>query len=133
MTSISVKTGITYRGENRSWLQSPHGTDPNANPNVTLDVSLFTEATHYPDGFVPSGMVLGRVTATKRYGPYDPAATDGRETAAGHLFGSLVVKGESRVGGALVVHGFVDASKLPANSGLDSAARAELSHIVYTN
>jgi hypothetical protein len=133
MTSISVKTGITYRGENRSWLQSAHGTDPNANPGITLDVSKFTEATHYPDGFVASGTVLGKVTATGLYGPYDNAATDGRETAAGHLFGSLVLKGETRVGGALVVHGFVDAAKLPTNHGLDANARTDLKHIIYTN
>ncbi|AXK86592.1 Bacteriophage lambda head decoration protein D [Nocardia farcinica] len=133
MTSISVKTLPTYRGENRSWLQSAHGTDPNANPNVTLDVSLFTQATHYPDGFVPSGMVLGKVTATGLYGPYDNSATDGREVAAGHLYGSLPVEGETKVGGALVVHGFVDAAKLPANSGLDANARADLKLIIYTN
>ncbi|WP_431941674.1 head decoration protein [Nocardia grenadensis] len=133
MTSIAVETLTGFVGENRSWLQSAHGTDPNANPGVTLDVSKFTEATHYPDGFVRSGIVLGQVTATKLYGPYDPDATDGRETAKGHLFGSLGVKGKAKVGGALVVHGFVNAARLPANHGLDADARTALSHIVYTN
>lgn len=133
MTSISVKQGVTYVGENRSWLQSPHGTDPGTNPNATLDVSKFTQATHYPDGYVRSGIVLGKVTATGLYGPYDNTASDGREVAAGHLFGSLSVTGETKVAGALVVHGFVDAAKLPANHGLDTAGRADLKNIIYTN
>ncbi|MFE7717492.1 head decoration protein [Nocardia rhizosphaerihabitans] len=133
MTSIALQTGTTYVGEKRSWLQGPHGTGPNENPNATLDVSKFVEATHYPDGHVWSGTVLGRVTATGLYGPYDEAAVDGRNVAAGHLFSSLVLKGKTKVAGALVVHGFVDAAKLPANHGLDANGRADLKHIVYTN
>ncbi|MFE2997995.1 head decoration protein [Nocardia sp. NPDC059246] len=133
MTSISVKQNPTFRGENRKWLIGLHGTDPSANPSVTLDVSKFTQATHYPDGFIASGMVLGQVTATKRYGPYDAAASDGRQIAVGFLFGTLPVTGETKVGGALVKHGFVDAAQLPANNGLDAAARTALKLIDFTN
>ncbi|MEU4709506.1 head decoration protein [Nocardia salmonicida] len=133
MTSIAIQVGTPIVGENRSWLQSAHGIGPNENPNATLDVSKFVEATHYPDGYVKSGIVLGKVTATNLYGPYDEAAVDGRNVAAGHLFGSLVVKGKAKVAGALVVHGFVDAAKLPTNHGLDANGRADLKHIIYTN
>ncbi len=41
-----------------------------------------------------AGQVLGMVTATGEFAPYDPAAEDGRENAACILFASL---GESEV------------------------------------
>lgn len=130
MTNISV-TRTNYQVENRSWLASDHGTDPGANPGITVDVSLFTEGTHYPDGYLRSGIVLGKVTATGLYGPYSNAANDGRETARGHLIASIPVKGQAKVGGALLVHGFVTEAKLPTNHGLDAAAKVELSMVHY--
>lgn len=130
MTNISV-TKTSYQTENRSWLASTHGTEPGANPSVTLDVSKFTAGTHYPNGYIPSGMVLGKVTATGLYGPYDNAAADGRQTAAGHLLASLSVGTLTKIGGALLVHGFVTEAKLPTNHGLDAAGKAELPGIYY--
>lgn len=38
---------------NHNWLGSSHGF--NNAPTGTLDVEAFTEATHYPDGYIPSG------------------------------------------------------------------------------
>ncbi|MEU5156755.1 head decoration protein [Glycomyces sp. NPDC021274] len=120
---ISVRT-TTYGVENRSWLGSAHGTE--ATRTVTLDVSAFTEATHYPDGFIPSGVVLGRITASGLYGPYDNAAADGRQTAAGFLFNSTTVNGTADLGAPLLEHGMVIEDKLPADSGYDAAAGVEL-------
>lgn len=131
MTSIAV-TKTSQVTENRSWLASAHGTEPGTNPGVTLNVALFDQADHYPAGFIRSGTVLGRVTATGLYGPYDNTANDGREVARGHLFGSLSVKDVTKVGGALLVHGFVTEAKLPPNHGLDSAGKADLSMIHYS-
>jgi hypothetical protein len=37
---------------------------------ITCDVSLFTKATHYVDGFLKAGIVLAKVTSTGKYGPY---------------------------------------------------------------
>ncbi|WP_032368584.1 head decoration protein [Rhodococcoides fascians] len=131
MTDISVvSTG--YQVENRSWLISAHGTDPGTNPSVVLDLSKFTAGTHFPNGFIPSGIALGKVTATGLYGPYDNTATDGRETAAGHLFSTLGVRtGQTKVGGALVVHGFIRESKLPFT--IDTAGKTDLkSSIIYS-
>jgi hypothetical protein len=133
MTSLNV-TRQTLQAENRSWLRGPHGTEPGANPNATLLVSLFTPGTHYPNGFIPSGIVLGKVTATGQYGPYDNTATDGRQTAAGFLFGSQTIDGATVVASGLVIHGFVNPAKLPLQSGtgsLDAPARAELTHIIF--
>lgn len=132
-TDISVSK-TTHQVENRQWLASPHGTDPGTTPSATLSVAAFTEGTHYPNGYVPSGTVLGKITTSGLYGPYDNTATDGRETAVGILFGSLQVKGKTKVAGAILKHGFVTQSKLPFQSGtgsIDSAGKTDLKLIDF--
>lgn len=137
MSDITVRRS-TFQAENRSWLQSQAGVGPGETPSVTLDLALFDSDDHYSNGFVPSGIVLGQVTATKKFGPYDPEAEDGRGTAAGHLFGSLTVPAPTGVvGGALIrTNATIDPSKLPIASGsgaLDDAARLALFNITYTD
>ena len=89
MTDISVST-TSYQAEKRSWYL---GTADNPGHNIsgTADVSAFTAATHYPNGYLLSGIVLGKITASGMYGPYDDAASDGRQTAVGFLFSSVKV------------------------------------------
>lgn len=133
MTSIAVQR-TEHFAENRSWIFGTHGLD--LTPGLTLDPKLFTAATHYPKGFVRSGIVLGKVTATGLYGPYSADAEDGREKAAYHLFGSLrfiATNGQllKKVSGAGFVHGAVSEANLPPNHGLDAAAKAALSQILY--
>jgi hypothetical protein len=69
MTSIEVQT-TSYQVEKRSWLLSQHGTDPGTTPSITLDVSAFTPAIHYPNGYIPSGTAVAKITASGLYGPY---------------------------------------------------------------
>lgn len=69
MTDISVST-VSYQSDNRAWLLSPHGTDPGTTPSITLDVSAFSSTIHYPNGYIPSGTPLAKITATGLYGPY---------------------------------------------------------------
>lgn len=142
MTDITVVTTAS-QVENRSWLLSgPEGVGPGWTPSLTLDISKFVQGTHYPNGYIPSGTVLAKVTATGLYGPYDNTATDGREIEAGDgriqlLFGSVPVRaGATKVGGAGVVHAHVDAAKLPFQSGagaLSADARAALRLVFFTN
>jgi hypothetical protein len=64
------------------WLGSAKGlqtTDP-----VTLDVSTWSSA-FYPQGRLPSGLYLGKITSGGKYGKYDDAASDGRQTCVGFL------------------------------------------------
>lgn len=133
MTDISVST-TAYQVEKRDWLLSQHGTDPGAMPGVTLDVSTFTAGTHYPNGFFPSGLALGKITASGLYGPYDDAASDGRQTAAGILFSATKVPNPldttKDVGAAVLVHGFVSLSKLPI--AIDANGQADLKLIVFS-
>lgn len=58
----------TFGVDDQSWLGSRHGIGECV--GVTLDISTFTEAVHYPDGFLKSGIALGKITATGKYGPY---------------------------------------------------------------
>jgi hypothetical protein len=60
-------------------LASEHGM--NKSVGITIDASLIP-ADADGDKIVKNGTVLAEVTATGKYGPYDNAATDGRENEA---------------------------------------------------
>jgi hypothetical protein len=77
----------TFQNEDQSWLGSEHGTS--SAPTITLDTSAFTAGTHYPNGYFPSGLALGRITASGMYGPYVDAAVDGTGVLAGFLLCSV--------------------------------------------
>jgi hypothetical protein len=113
-----------------SWIAEWKRTYPGR--SITLDGDLFDDPP-FTDGLVRSGTVLGVVTATGLYGPYDDAAADGREVAAGHLLHDRTVRPGARFGAALIWTGRLFAGNLPANSGFNPAARADLAaHIVYS-
>ena len=118
MTDISVLS-TPFQVEKRNWLLDAHGSD--ATVSITLDVSAFTAATHYPNGYFPSGIILAPITATGLYGPYDDTAVDGRAVAGGILFSSVKVPNTAvttiDVGAAMLVHGFVKIARLPIANG----------------
>src|SRR5688500_7977554 len=114
----------TYLVGDQSWLGSQHGVDTAR--SVTLATSTFTEATHYPDGFFKSGLPLGKITATGKYGPYDDAAVDGRATLSGFLLDAVAAPTVTTVDpiGAMLMHGFVVESKLPV--AVDAAGKTDV-------
>jgi hypothetical protein len=59
-----LKTDTVGTGD-QSWLASLHAVREAR--SGTLDVSAFTKATHYPNGYFISGLPLGQITATKLY------------------------------------------------------------------
>lgn len=67
-----------------TWLGSGHGIR-NARTEK-LDISAFTAATHYPNGYIPSGMPVAKVGGVLV--PYD--ATEGTVTNAGILAGFVL-------------------------------------------
>lgn len=122
---ISLQPTETWVAEDRSWLGSRDGTD--VTQTVTLDTSTFTANTHYPDGYVKSGTVLGRITATGLYGPYNNGASDGTEVAVGFLYSATKMRsGGPDVGAPIHWRGVIRESHLPANHGLDANAKADL-------
>lgn len=121
MTDISVVT-TSWQVEDRQWLSSDFGVDEPR--SITLDVSLFTAATHYPDGFIKSGIILGRISSgglVGAFGPYLDAASDGRQTAVGVLFSSVkvpnVLNTAIDVGAAMMEMGLLVEAKLPIANG----------------
>lgn len=135
MSDISLTT-TEYQVEKRSWLLSQWGQGPGENPSVVLDQSAFTAGTHFPNGYIASGEPLGVITAASTggkivVGPYDGAASDGRETCFGFLHSSVKVPSNgSDPGGAAVVAGFIKESKLPR--AIDSAGKADLKLCHFT-
>ncbi len=115
MTSIAPRSSSGPVTDDPSWIGSPHGMDTNR--TVTLDISLFDAETHFPNGFIPSGTPLGKNSSTEMYGPYDDAATDGRETLVCFLVAPAnTFPGETapaRITGAGYQHGPVIESRLP--------------------
>ncbi|MEV4939553.1 head decoration protein [Streptomyces zaomyceticus] len=123
---LSLRTE-TFGQDRRDWLGSAHGTD--APLGATLDVSKFTAGTHYPQGFIKSGIPLGKVTASGKYGPYDNAAADGRETCVGFLFTDVNVtrsngSASTTVVGSMIIHCTIREAKLPV--AVDAAGKTDL-------
>lgn len=128
---IAPKRSTDFVVEDRSWLASADGT---ANlKSIVLALPLFTANTHYPNGSIKSGIHLGRCTSgthSGKYGPYSDAATDGRQVATGVLFNTTPVRTDSLtptyVGAPMQRWGVIDESALPANHGVDAAAKVDL-------
>lgn len=62
----------TWGVGNFTWIATSHGLEHNR--GVVLRIAAFTEATHYPDGFIPSGTPLG-IDANGDAVPWAPDAT----------------------------------------------------------
>ncbi len=74
------------------------------------------------ENFAQKGTVLGRITASGLYGPYDAGVADGRETAVGILWEDVSFTSPNHAS-VMMVHGWVRASQL---IGLDVAAQTSL-------
>jgi hypothetical protein len=127
-------TSTSTQVEDRSWLSSDFGCDEPR--SITLDVTAFTAGTHFVNGFIPAGTVVGKITASGLYGPYNDAASNGSQTAAGILFSSVrVVKPQTgatvtAAAGAMLEMGLIVEAKLPfsgATTGaIDAAGKTDL-------
>lgn len=143
---IAVRTQEFSGNEDRTWLKTRKGFDTCR--SITLDVSSFLAAHVSAKGAIPSGTVLGKITASGKYGPYDNSATDGRQVASGFLFNTTVVGGPNGLGsdvnlstaadlGApLLWEGVVSESALPAFTGtvlgeIDSAGKTDLTFVRF--
>ena len=118
-----------FADDDATWLGSSHGTS--SGRNATLDVTAFTAATHYPDGYFPSGLPLTRLE-TGLYGPYE-AGGEPAATLAGFLLAPVrTPRGESEtVVGALLDHGRVKIANLPVDDFEPPAPESDATTIVY--
>ncbi|MFE3196793.1 head decoration protein [Embleya sp. NPDC059237] len=108
----------------RAWLGGAHGTD--STETITLDITTLTSGVHYlpsPDTSQPylcvlSGVPVGRITASRLYGAYDPAATDGRQQLRGFIYADAIFGPDvKKIPAALLWHGTVVATAVPG--GID--------------
>lgn len=95
----------------QSWLGSSHGIR-NCRTQ-TVNVGAFTAATHYPNGYIPSGTPVALVA--NLLVPYDSleATVAGAGVLAGHLFTDQRVVGTANFAAPLLDHGRVKSAKVP--------------------
>lgn len=127
--NLAIKTQTFAPPEDQSWLGSIFGTD-HADP-ITLDSTLFLN-TPFPNGIVKSGTLLGKVTATGKYGPYVSNLSNGQELPIGFLLttvdltGGLFGQAVSDSPGALLWHGEIVAAKVPQGTGVSTTTPGAL-------
>jgi Bacteriophage lambda head decoration protein D len=130
MTDITV-TSTSFLPADRPWLlfEAVGHEQPVSTDFGLINFALFTSGTHYPNGFIPSGVLLGKVTTGGRLGPYDNAASDGRQTAVGLLYNAISVPTDltRKVAVALVdCFAVISESRLPTGNGIDAPGKVDL-------
>jgi len=131
---LSTRPLHTFLNEDQRWIGPGGQEDTEIARSITLNLALFDMVTAWPNKYLPSGIVLGKVTATGLYGPYSDAAVNGLQTALGLLMVSLPIDPLSTANnqtGALYWRGEVIQSYLPTGHGLDAAGIVDLPRIAF--
>ena len=121
----------TLGGGDQSWIGAGAHGITDARTEI-LDISTFTAGTHYPNGYIPSGLPVAKVGGVLV--PYD--ATEGTTTNAGVLAGFVLtdqpVVGTADFGVPLYDHGRVVVANLPiAFVAPTAAAKKAATTIVF--
>lgn len=135
MTNYAPKR-TTYDTGDRRWLPDMLKAETHG---VTLDAARILAK--WADGNVPSGAFLAEDATSGLAVPYDPAydsdagtagvQPNGADTAIGLLLNDVKVAAGERHHVAVVHAGTVDRRYLPATSGRDAGAEADLSTIAF--
>ena len=102
------------RGD-QTWLGSDHGITNAA--TGTLDVSTFTKATHYPNGYFPSGLIVNAANLAV-LAPFTGAVGE----KLGFVLFDQATDGVADLPTAVLLHGIIKTSKLPVSTNLPAAA-----------
>jgi hypothetical protein len=117
----------TIAVDNLHWLGSSEGRQ--SMDSITLDGALMGAI--FTDGYVPSGVLLAKVTATGRYTQYVTAGAGGVGVFVGVLAEGVELNRQElgdtaatfhNVGASLQWRGEIVTANLPASSGFVSAA-----------
>lgn len=140
MTDITVSSS-TYQTTNRSWLlgeaEGTGGAPTLSTEGLPIAYASFTSGTHYPNGYLPSGLVLALATGGTYSGklvPYANGGANGAGTAVGLLYNDTKVPTDlTTKASTAYVRAFaaVSESRLPSNSGIDSTAKTALKLIDF--
>lgn len=101
----------------QSWLGSTHGIGNSR--TGTLDVSAFTAATHYPNGYIPSGTPVN----TADEGAATPW-TGGEGQQLGFVLTDQPVVGGADIPAPIFRHGIVKVDRLPVDFTAPDAGAA---------
>jgi len=127
LSSETVGTG------DQTWLGSAHGIWECR--TETINVSAFTAGTHYPNGYIPSGTPVAKVSGLLV--PYDSteATTTNAGVLAGFLFTDQRVVGTKNFPAPVLDHGRVKTAKVKtgvqAFTAPVAAAKRAATTIVY--
>ena len=99
-------TNESIGGGDMSWLASDHGIF-NAR-TATLDVSTFTKATHYPNGYFPSGLQVNVASETAVL-PWTGATGE----KLGFVLTDQPTDGVADVPAPILRHGLIKTARLP--------------------
>lgn len=129
MSDISVRTEQTFVNENQTWI-GPGGLSAMKDArSITLDRSAFDLVTAFPNNLLPSGIGLGKITATGLYAPYVDGNSDGTQVLRGHLMVTVAADKLSAatadIPAALYWRGEVVEANLPTGHGLDAAGKVD--------
>lgn len=120
----------TFGAGDQSWLGSSHGIYECR--TEVLDYSAFTEADHFPDGYIPSGTPLAKVGGLMV--PYTSAegTTTNAGVLAGFLFTDQPVVGTKDFGVPVLDHGRIKTAKVPVGTDAFTAPVAAAKRIATT-
>lgn len=106
----------TYGTGDYTWLLHTHGIR-DAVTTAFADVSAFTKATHYPNGYFPSGLIAN-IADVKAVKPFTGAAGE----VLGFVMGDHPTDGVEDIPVAVLTHGNVKTEKLPVKTNLPATA-----------
>jgi hypothetical protein len=104
LVSETIGTG------DQSWLGE---SGPHKARSQALLKSGFTEGTHYPDGFLPSGTPVALNSSTDEYVAYVDGGSNGTGAVAGFVLTDSKVTGDAYINVALLDRGRININKLP--------------------
>jgi hypothetical protein len=133
MSDMGVRTVKSFVNEDQRWIAPETAREiasgARQRRGITLEMNLFSRVT-FPNNLIPSGIVLGQVTATKRFAPYDDAAVNGLQVARLFLYATVewdaAFTANGRIPAAGLPGGAIVEAFLPTGHGLDAAARVDL-------
>ncbi len=107
----------TFGSGDQTWLASDHAIG-NAHTG-TIHLSAFTAATHYPNGYLPSGLIVN-IANLGAIAPF--TGTEGGKL--GFVLFNQPVVGSGDFAAAVIWHGSINKANLPVTTNLPATAPA---------
>jgi hypothetical protein len=124
MSDFAIEVTNVTGGTDFRWLRSSHGVDSAVTGTYDLATGKGIAPLRDADtGVVPSGVLVGQITATGLYGVWDKDATDGRQVLAGVALADVnvinnrfVVLPSGKAPFAVLKHGILSRKFLPVEA-----------------